>query len=138
MHADKYAHLKIELLKGDYKYALFSDGVYFTKAIESLIIQKEDFCSFSFRGEYSLVCSSELVLENVLRVQEGWSAMKIVGDMPFGTVQGLIANISSSLYKADLGVCIVSTFQTDIFFLKKVNVVKAKKSLSAAGWEIIE
>jgi len=138
MITEKYSHLKIELLKGDYKYVLFSERASFKKAFESLALQQVDFCSFCFKGEYSLICSTDLDMEDTSKIQKGWSAMRIVGDMPFGSVQGLIANISSSLYKDNLGVCIISTFQTDIFFLKKENVSKAKETLSACGWEILE
>lgn len=138
MLPDKYSHLKIEILKGDYKYVLLPNKSSFYRAIESLSSQEVDFCTFSFKSEFSLICPSEANLNDIAKEQEGWSAMKIVGEMPFGSVQGLIANISSALFKDELGVCIISTFQTDLFFLKSENIYKAKIALISAGWEIME
>lgn len=133
----KYSHLKIQLLKEDFKYVLLPSSSSFSKSIESLSSQKFDFCTFSFKGEFSLICPTEALLEDISKNQEGWSAMKIIGEMPFGSVQGLIANISSALFSENVGVCIISTFQTDLFFLKKENIRKAKEALSLAGWEIL-
>ena len=68
--------------------------------------------------------------------QNGWIGFKIIGEMPFGTVQGLISTISSCLMREEIGVCVVSTFQTDLFLVKKDRADKAIELLKNDGWGI--
>lgn len=137
MKPEKYAHLKLQLLPNEYQYVLFENPRQLSEAIAVLGEEGTDFCAFSFQGESSLICPS---YSNVLGIkkQNGWAALKIVGDMPFGTVQGLIASISTSLYTEGLGVCIISTYLSDLFLIKKEKIDHARKLLKYAGWEIIE
>lgn len=133
----KYSHLKLRPLKSEYKYILFKDYSQFIKSQELLNINNSDYCSFSFMGEHSIICSNEIEMD-AEKTQAGWVALKIVGDMPFGTVQGLIASISYELIKIDVGVCIISTFKTDLFFIKKENLEKSTDRLKVIGWDFLE
>jgi hypothetical protein len=134
----KYAHLKFKLMAEDYQYVLFQDKKGLESAQALLLGQDVDYTSFAFQGEYSLICTDGHEFANAQKVQKGWSAFKIVGEMPFGTVQGLIATVSATLFEEKLGVCLVSTFLTDLFFIKKNNVPKSKELLERAGWKFVE
>lgn len=136
MLLEKYAHLKLQKLTDEFKYVLFDNSDHCNNAISVLSKRNADFFSFSFKGEKSLICSSNEIGFDSSKTQDGWVGFKIIGEMPFGTVQGLISTISSSLFKDNIGVCIVSTFMTDIFLIKKDKAVRAMELLVNDGWRI--
>lgn len=134
MLSEKYSHLKLQKMEKEYKYVLFESTDQFNKAISVLNSNNLDFFCFSFQGEKSLICQAEEVISSSAKEQDGWIGFKIIGEMPFGTVQGLISTISSSLFKEEIGVCVVSTFQTDLFLVKKQKADRAMEILAKDGW----
>jgi hypothetical protein len=136
MISKKYSHLKLQKMEKEYKYVLFETTDLFNKAISVLISSNLDFFCFSFKGEKSLICHAEEVIPSSAKEQNDWIGFKIVGEMPFGTVQGLISTISSCLFEEEIGVCVVSTFQTDLFLIKKQQAKRAIELLNKDGWEI--
>jgi len=137
MKPEKYAHLHLKLLPAEYKYVLFESRQQLATAQSVLLEACKDFCAFSFQGESSLICTTEAFVEGV-KVQEGWIGVKIIGDMPFGTVQGLIANISGTLYSDGVGVCLISTYLSDLFFIRRENLELARSALKKEGWGNLE
>jgi len=133
----KYAHLKLKLLKQDYQYSLFDNNVDKVSIFTKVQSSKLPVAVFISEGEFSLMAPTEWALNvNVEKVEAGWSCFHIVGDMPFGTVQGLIANISAALFKDKIGVCIVSTFKSDWFFIRKVYLEQSINILTKGGWHV--
>ena len=132
----KYSHLKLLRLENEFKYVLFETSDHFNQAVSVLTSNNLDFFCFSFKGEKSLVCSVDEVIFSSSKEQDGWIGFKIIGDMPFGTVQGLISTISSCLMKEEIGVCVVSTFKTDLFLIKKEKSDRALELLKDAGWGV--
>jgi uncharacterized protein len=132
---DKYKHLKLKVLEGEFKYALFSsskdlwDNVKVVQTFSSdepyFIFSTPDDYSMMIRDDCSVVASKE---------EPGWKAFRIIGDMAFGTVEGLIATISAPLKEKGLGLCIVSTFLTDYFFIREKNLRLAIEILTEKGW----
>lgn len=49
---------------------------------------------FSSPDELSLIAPVNFLFSEAEKIQAQWKCFKIEGDMPFGTVQGLIAKIS--------------------------------------------
>lgn len=135
MISTKYSHLKLKVLENDYIYVLFDSSEQFNNALLGLNQSHADFFCFSFRGEKSLICSEKDLNFKFLKSQGGWSGIKIEGEMPFGTVQGLISTITSTLSNKGIGACVISTFLTDLFLVKKSNLSMVKEILSNEGWE---
>ena len=132
----KYSHLKLLRLENEFKYVLFETSDHFNKAVSILTSNDLDFFVFSFMGEKSLVCSADEAIFSASKEQAGWVGLKIIGDMPFGTVQGLISKITSCLMKEEIGVCVISTFKTDLFLIKKDKSERALELLKNDGWGI--
>lgn len=138
MRDERFKHLKLKVLPKDYKYVLFENEDNFWAAAKGLKSLPKDELSFLFRcadessmivpGDYTVFCSKE---------EPEWKAIRIVGEMPFGTVQGLIASISTLLQKANIGICAISTYLTDVFFIKTKNLETASKALKNEGWEFV-
>ncbi|MEZ4816117.1 MAG: ACT domain-containing protein [Bdellovibrionota bacterium] len=140
MLEDKYSHLKLSVIHGDYKYVLFKDLNDYIQASRTIIEQIKDqpYSIFCTTKEYSAIIPGELEL-NSLVVSEvnNWSCFQIVGEMPFGTVSGLIATITSALKESKIGVCVVSTYKTDLFFIKTQNLSLAISTLKDTGWDFL-
>ncbi len=139
LKSEKFNHLKIKKLASPYKYVLFQDSASFWEGVELLKIQSssEPYFLFHHESDHSMMVTADL---NLLGSKEetGWRALQIVGDMPFGTVQGLIAEISESLRKEGLGLCVISTFLTDFFFIKNAVFDEAIRILKKDSWDFLE
>src|ERR1700681_2243079 len=121
---EKFKHLKLKLLSHEFKYVLFETSNAFWKAVEDYRKNPiEPYFLFHTQDDHSLLVP---VNSNVAGSKEEreWKAFRIVGEMPFGTVSGLIATITEVLRKDEIGVCVISTFFTDFFFVKEKNLEK--------------
>ncbi len=132
---EKYKHLKIRILKEAYQYVLLKQH----STLEDLNIlflnSKKPVALFISDEEKSFIAPSDLDLHvEIDKIETGWICFKIIGSMPFGTVQGLIAHLSSILMKDNIGVCIVSTFKSDWFFIKSKYMDKSINLLNEEGW----
>lgn len=78
--------------------------------------------------ENSLVCLTDDAPSNVLQREDGWKAFRIEGVLDFSLI-GVIADISALLARKDIGIFVVSTYNTDYVFVKKENVSKALLAL---------
>lgn len=136
-NSDKYQHLRIKILSEGYSYVLMYDTADLGSTVAELTKKKADFLLFSFANEKSLICESKFASFESQKIQHGWTCLKIEGDMPFGTVQGLISRISSDLFKVDVGVCVISSFLSDFFFIKTENLPKSESILRESGWNVI-
>jgi uncharacterized protein len=135
MISNKYNHLRLEVLDENFEYVLFDSAEQMNRALVSLNGRMADFIAFSFKGERSLICFERDLIFEFTKSEKDWVGIKIEGEMPFGTVQGLISSISNPLAKNGIGVCVVSTYLTDLFLVKKSNIEKSKIILKSAGWE---
>ncbi|MCH5212509.1 MAG: ACT domain-containing protein [Oscillospiraceae bacterium] len=86
--------------------------------------------------EYSLVCITENVPDNVTSRDDDWKAFRIQGVLDFSLI-GILSKISTLLAENRIGIFAVSTYNTDYILTKKDNYDKALKILSDAGYEII-
>ena len=131
----KYAHLKLKVLTEKFSYVLFDNLSEANLAIGQMT-SSYNYALFVSAEEISAIVPSKLNARYV-KEEPDWVCIRIIGEMPFGTVQGLIAEISGALISHSLGLCVVSTFKTDWFFIKQKNVDKAIDALKEIGWELI-
>ena len=62
----------------------------------------------------------------------GWRALRIEGVLDFSLI-GVLSEISSVLAKNEIGIFVISTYNTDYVMTKKENFEKALSVLSEEG-----
>lgn len=96
---------------------------------------------YSFIGktedEKSLVCITADVPSNVTEREDGWNAFRIQGVLDFSLI-GILSKISGILAENEIGIFVISTFNTDYVLTKKENYQKAMEVLESAGYKIAE
>lgn len=134
----RFKHLKLRVLGGSYKYVRFQDSEALWKAVESVRQTSNNSLVFVFDAEEdkSLVAKDAMPVSGI-KEQGGWKAIRVIGDMPFGTVQGLLATISGTLKAHGIGVCVVSSYLTDFFLILEKEFEKAITALKQDGWEFV-
>ena len=90
---------------------------------------------FKTDEEISLVCESGHVPENPVAVEAGWKAFRIGGILDFGLI-GVIAGITGLLAEAEIGVFVISTYNTDYLFLKAADFDRGIVLLGRHGYTI--
>lgn len=110
------------------------------------VCKVEDYSQVDFESEYffigrtdeenSLVCLSENVPDHVIMREDGWRAFRIQGILDFSLI-GILADISSLLAKNEIGIFVISTYNTDYILTKEENYQRALEVLSDAGYEIV-
>jgi len=97
----------------------------------------QDFISMSRSAEeLSIVCRPGQV-EGARKTEAGWRAFKIQGPMPFGLV-GILAEASTTLASAGLGIFAISTYDTDYILVKAVDAAAARAALESRGHSVSE
>ena len=110
------------------------------------VCKTEDFSMIDFHNEYcfagktdeenSLVCITEMVPDNVTARDDNWKALRIEGMLDFSLI-GILSQISTLLAQNEIGIFVISTYNTDYILTKKKDFNKALEVLSEAGYEII-
>jgi len=95
---------------------------------------------FVFTGatdaEKSLVCPTRLVPANTVERNDGWRALRIEGTLDFSLI-GILAGISKFLADNEIGIFVISTYNTDYIFTRTVDFDHALMVLTKAGYEKI-
>ena len=114
---------------------------------EFSVCQVEDYSFVNLGSEYSfigktdeensLVCITNEVPSTVIQREDGWKAFRIQGVLDFSLI-GVLSKIASILADNDVSIFAVSTYNTDYILIEKENYQKAIKTLSNAGYKIIE
>ena len=122
-------------------------------AIESIVLEKvpgsfsvckiQDYTGvdidqpFVFTGrtdeEKSLVCPTASVPGNTITREDGWSALRICGELDFSMV-GVLAGITKNLADNGIGIFVISTYNTDYVLTKESDYNRATETLKAAGY----
>lgn len=96
--------------------------------------------NFCFVGktdeEISLVCKTEKVPTNTMEREDGWKAVRIEGVLDFSLI-GILAKISGILAENEIGIFVISTFNTDYILTKSESFEAAITALKKEGYEII-
>ena len=85
--------------------------------------------------EASLVCESEKIPREALRVEPGWRCLRVIGTLDFSLV-GILSNIAGCLADAGVAIFAVSTYDTDYIFLKAEQSDRAVAALQARGFQL--
>ena len=85
--------------------------------------------------EKSLVCLTEDVPSNVIEREDGWRAFRIEGVLDFSLI-GILAKIATLLAEEEIGIFVVSTFNTDYVLVKEEQEQKALETLSRMGMRL--
>ena len=135
MTSSQYQHLKLKVFKSEFKCVLLEAPTDLMAILEAA----ENMPLAIFRGdsEFSAILPVHVPCE-ASKTEPDWICLRIIGEMPFGSVQGLIAEISGILAKKSMGICVISTFLTDWFFIKSRNKELAVEALKDAGWEFVD
>ena len=92
---------------------------------------------FVFTGstdeEKSLVCPTDLVPENTVAREDGWRAFRVCGELDFSLI-GILSGITRILADRQIGVFVISTYNTDYVMTKETDFEKAMDSLREAGY----
>lgn len=86
--------------------------------------------------EYSLVCFTQNVPNNVIERDDNWKAFRIQGVLDFSLI-GILSQITTLLAENRIEIFAISTYNTDYILTKKDKYNKALNVLSDAGYEII-
>lgn len=97
--------------------------------------------AFCFVGktdeEKSLVCLTSDVPANVTEREDGWKAFRIEGVLDFSLI-GVLSEISGILAENQIGIFVISTYNTDYVLTKKEDYQKAAAVLGNAGYQMTE
>lgn len=85
--------------------------------------------------ELSLVCPSDSAPPDALKVEQGWRMFRVEGKLDFGLI-GIVAGITRVLAEKNIGVFVVSTFDTDYVLIKWSGTDAAREALRDAGYEV--
>lgn len=103
----------------------------------SMVDLEDDYCFIGKTDEEkSLVCLTENIPENTTEREDNWKAFKIEGILDFSLI-GILAKISSLLAENNIGIFVISTYNTDYVLTKSEDFSKALEILSKAGYQIL-
>lgn len=121
----------MEIKKLDYDFTV-------CKVEDYTLVNMED--AYCFIGktdeEKSLVCRTENVPENVMEQEDGWKAFRIQGILDFSLI-GVLSKIATLLAENNIGIFVVSTYNTDYVFVKEEKIFEALQLLADAGYKIV-
>lgn len=97
----------------------------------------QEFCFIGKTDEeISLVCDTNNLPSNILSRDDNWKAFRIEGVLDFSLI-GILSKISSLLAENNIGIFVISTYNTDYILIKKENFSKAIKLLKDNDYQII-
>lgn len=121
----------MEIKKIDYDFTI-------CKVKDYTLVNMED--AYCFIGktdeEKSLVCRTGNVPENVIEQENGWKAFRIQGILDFSLI-GVLSKIAALLAENNIGIFVISTYNTDYIFVKEEKVFEALQLLDDAGYRIV-
>jgi len=88
-------------------------------------------------NERSLVCETDKTPTNTTAREDGWRAMRIIGQLDF-SLTGILSKIATVLADAKVGIFAVSTYDTDYILVKAENLDRAVGALKEAGYGLTE
>jgi len=85
--------------------------------------------------ELSVVCPEEVVPEGV-RSEGGWRTLMLEGPFDFSEV-GVIASVAAPMAEAEVGIFVISTFDTDYVLVKEEQLQSAAAALRERGHRVL-
>jgi hypothetical protein len=84
--------------------------------------------------ERSLVCRSSAAPADCLAKEDGWRGIRVKGRLDFSLI-GILSRITDVLARAQVGVFVVSTYDTDYVFVRQGQLETARRALIGAGYQ---
>lgn len=103
---------------------------------QDLDIHKEFFFLSRTDEELSLVCLTAEIPQNTVSREDGWRCLRIEGILDFSLI-GILAKLSGILAEHQIGIFVVSTYNTDYILVKDTQLEKALIALKDAGYHIV-
>ena len=100
-------------------------------------LSKEFFFVGKTDEEVSLVCITEDAPEGAIAREDGWRGFRIQGVLDFSLI-GILARVSAVLAEKEIGIFVVSTFNTDYVLVKEAEFGRALAALEEAGYVVVE
>lgn len=106
------------------------------KNLENVDLSQE-FCFIEKTDEeLSVVCITEHVPADTIEREDGWRAFRIQGVLDFSLI-GILAKIAVILAEHEIGIFVVSTFNTDYILVKGENFERALQVLEQKGYQVL-
>ena len=86
--------------------------------------------------EISLVCQTGNTPDSTVEREDGWKGFKIEGILDF-TMIGVLSRLSGILADNNIGIFVVSTYNTDYILVKSENFDKAVAQLEIEGYNVV-
>jgi uncharacterized protein len=86
-------------------------------------------------SELSIVCRLRRAPPRVRR-EDGFRCLEVVGPLPFEAT-GILASLASPLARAGVPILAISTFDTDLLFVRRERFDDAAAALTRAGHRIV-
>lgn len=122
--------MKLQIIPGEFAVCKIPDLSHVRMDDDFLFLCRTD-------EELSLVCRAASVPRDSLSVERGWNMLRIVGVLDF-SLTGILANLSSVLAKAEVGIFAVSTYNTDYILIKAEQLARAVAVLRDSGHTLID
>lgn len=120
--------MKIKVLKQEFSVCKVRDF--------SGVFWEDEFCFVGKTDEEkSVVCCTEYVPDDTLEREDGFRGFRIEGVLDFSLI-GILAGISSVLAEAEVGIFVVSTYNTDYVLVRREQFSRGLEVLGKAGYEI--
>lgn len=87
--------------------------------------------------EISLVCKTEDTPLHTIEREDGWKGFRILGQLEFSMI-GVLSQLTTILAQNKIGIFVVSTFNTDYFFIKNENYERALRVIKREGHFIVD
>lgn len=87
--------------------------------------------------EKSLVCPTGVLPQNTIQREDGWRGFRIEGVLDF-SLKGILYKISKILYEEEIGIFVISTYNTDYIFVKEEDLYQVTRSLEKEHYKIIK
>ena len=113
--------MKLRIIDKEFAICKVKDFSQINLEDEFLFIGKTD-------DEHSIVFEMQSIPNNCTDIDAGWIAFKIEGQIDFSLI-GIISKLSTILAETKVGICALSTYDTDYILVKKENLEDAKNAL---------
>lgn len=121
--------MELEILCADFAVCRLKDS--------AQIDLNEEFTFFSKTDEeISYVCPTVAIPPNPLKVEKGWRGMRVKGVLDFSLI-GILSKISTLLAQGNVGIFVISTYDTDYIFVKENDLEHSIELLKAAGYQFL-
>ena len=85
-------------------------------------------------SELSIVCRGERVPARTRR-EDGFRCLKVDGPLPFDAT-GVLSSLAGPLARARISILAISTFDTDLLFVREPHLASAVRALERAGHRV--